>query len=351
MVLKSTMEQNILLNVPGVQGKICKKKQYTLKYRVCNDSCIKHISYRYSIQDQKYLSTCKCIVFAIYRSGGTVRRIYWITRLRRCPVHFKRTGTGSKFSKLRTQKTESMTMVGCRAVHRISDGAYNRMITRQGPTNAEIKKIMTKCTNCEVEVQNGSLKKQMLSKRCLNHKADFNQQDMVCIPIIEMTTDTFVISMDDDNTQCPHQDCPYTTTKRERMHKYFRSRHLEDIIIILQEGLLPQCNNCGIFQKNALTERHTSSLECRHHSKTKRKIKKELIQPAASNVKFTVEEVPITSSFKYLGQIITEKDDDLPAVVAQINKSRQIWARISRILKKKTDSNIKITATFYKVIV
>jgi Reverse transcriptase (RNA-dependent DNA polymerase) len=119
------------------------------------------------------------------------------------------------------EKTESMTMVGCRAVHRISDGAHNRMITRQGPTNAEIKKIMTKCTNCGVEVQNASLKKHILSKRCLNHKADFNQQDMVCIPIIETTTDTFVISIyGDNNTQCTHQGCPYTTTKRERMRKH-----------------------------------------------------------------------------------------------------------------------------------
>jgi hypothetical protein len=165
------------------------------------------------------------------------------------------------------------------------------------------------------------------------------------IPIIETTTDTFVISIDfNDNTQCPHQDCPYTTTKRERMCKHFRSRHPEDIIIILQEGLLPQCNNCGIFQKNAHTERHTSSLECRHHSKTKTKRKKELIQQAAPNVKFLVEEVPIarTSSFKYLGQIITEKDDDLPAVVEQINKARQIWARISRILKKKPTPTLKL---------
>jgi hypothetical protein len=137
------------------------------------------------------------------------------------------------------------------------------------------------------------------------------------------------------------------------MRKHFRARHPEDIIIIQEEGLLPQCNNCGIFQKNALTERHTSSLECQHHSKTKITRKKEIIQQAAPNVKFTVEEVPTsrTSSFKYLGQIITAKDDDLPAVVAQINKARQIWARISRILKKKTNSNIKVMSTFYKVIV
>jgi hypothetical protein len=42
-----------------------------------------------------------------------------------------------------------------------------------------------------------------------------------------------------------------------------------------------------------------------------------------------------TSSFKHLGQIITENDDDLPAVEEQIKISRQIWARLSKIHKKK----------------
>jgi hypothetical protein len=59
------------------------------------------------------------------------------------------------------------------------------------------------------------------------------------------------------------------------------------------------------------------------------KRRKELIQQATPNVKFTVEEVPIsrTSSFKHLGKIITAKDDDLPAVVSQIKKARQIWGK------------------------
>jgi Reverse transcriptase (RNA-dependent DNA polymerase) len=163
---------------------------------------------------------------------------------------------------INVNKTELMTMVGCQAIHRISGNAYSRMITRQGPTNAEMKKMKTKCENCGLEVQNGLLKKHMLSKRCKNQNMDYNQQDMVCIPINEETSDSFVISMDgDNNTQCPHQDCPYRTTKRERMRKYFRARHPDDIIIIQQEGLNPQCTNCGIFQKNALRERHSSSLE------------------------------------------------------------------------------------------
>jgi hypothetical protein len=44
---------------------------------------------------------------------------------------------------INVEKTESMTMVGCRAIHRKSDNAYSSMITRQGSTNAERKRMMT----------------------------------------------------------------------------------------------------------------------------------------------------------------------------------------------------------------
>jgi hypothetical protein len=91
------------------------------------------------------------------------------------------------------------------------------------------------------------------------------------------------------------------------------------------------------LSENALTERHTSSVECKKHTTTKIKRKKEIIQQAAPNVKFLVgqDKITRTSSFKYLGRIITENDDDLPAVEEQIKKARIVWARINKILKKK----------------
>jgi hypothetical protein len=79
-----------------------------------------------------------------------------------------------------------------------------------------------------------------------------NQGELVCIPIQEQEQqlEIFVLSMDQQTqTICPHTDCPFTTTQRNKMQKHFRTRHPEDIIIIQEEGLLPKCPNCGIFQK------------------------------------------------------------------------------------------------------
>ena len=57
------------------------------------------------------------------------------------------------------------------------------------------------------------------------------------------------------------------------------------------------------------------------------------------------------SKFKYLGRIITNDDNDLPAVEYNLCKARATWGRIGKIIKRKTNSNPKVLAVFYKVII
>ena len=40
-------------------------------------------------------------------------------------------------------------------------------------------------------------------------------------------------------------------------------------------------------------------------------------------------------AFKYLGQVLTAGDDDWPAVVGNLSKSRKHWGRLSRILSQE----------------
>jgi hypothetical protein len=76
---------------------------------------------------------------------------------------------------------------------------------------------------------------------------------------------------------CPNIECYNTTNKRDSMRKHFRTRHPQEFITIQQQGLLPQCNNCVIFQKNAHSDLHSNSKECKHYANTNRKRKQELI--------------------------------------------------------------------------
>jgi hypothetical protein len=46
------------------------------------------------------------------------------------------------------------------------------------------------------------------------------------------------------------------------------------------------------------------------------------------------EENSRQKTFKYLGRIINDSDEYLPAVENQIWKARQVWARTSKTIKK-----------------
>jgi hypothetical protein len=60
---------------------------------------------------------------------------------------------------------------------------------------------------------------------------------------------------------------------------------------------------------------HINSKDFQHYAKSKKK-KQELLQAAAKNVKFMVgpEDIVRNKTFKYLGHIINDSDDDLSAV-------------------------------------
>jgi hypothetical protein len=54
------------------------------------------------------------------------------------------------------------------------------------------------------------------------------------------------------------------------------------------------------------------------------------------------QEISRKKSFKYLGRIITDSDEDLPAVENQLQKAMQVWARISKIIKNKLITTLKL---------
>lgn len=63
----------------------------------------------------------------------------------------------------------------------------------------------------------------------------------------------------------------------------------------------------------------------------------------AKYVKFYIDNqlVEKVKQFKYLGRVITEGNDNLPAVEKQITKARAAWGRIGKIIRNKTDANPK----------
>jgi hypothetical protein len=202
---------------------------------------------------------------------------------------------------MNAEKTKSMTMFGSKPVHRISNDAYNRRITREGKTCQEKQQTMVTCEYCEENVQKKSITQHNLSKKCRNiqRKLPNNQQEvrMYCTlttPTLLVTPYTITISMDNDtNVPCPHEDCPYYTNKRDCMRRHYRARHPNNIITIAEECLLPQCNNCGLFQGNTHTKQQMDSNECKQYTEIKRKRRQERIQNAATHVNFRIDNQPV----------------------------------------------------------
>jgi hypothetical protein len=55
---------------------------------------------------------------------------------------------------------------------------------------------------------------------------------------------------------------------------------MEDTIIIREEGRLPQCDCCGIFQRD-VGQKHKESIDCKRATKSKEAHKDAKIQKAA----------------------------------------------------------------------
>ena len=54
--------------------------------------------------------------------------------------------------------------------------------------------------------------------------------------------------------------------------------------------------------------------------------------------------------FKYLGRLLSQDDDDVQAVCAQIRKACTAWARVSKVLQAQNAPS-RISAKFYKAVV
>ena len=55
-------------------------------------------------------------------------------------------------------------------------------------------------------------------------------------------------------------------------------------------------------------------------------------------------------SFKYLGQVIHQTEDDCPAVLRNIQRVRQVWGRLGKFLRREGADPI-ISEKFYRVVV
>jgi hypothetical protein len=156
-----------------------------------------------------------------------------------------------------------------------------------------------------------------------------------------------------DVAQCPVPGCSAVIKNRFGMRRHFLFRHFQDTIIIMEEGRLSRCTQCGMFcTLLQLAGRHTDTKICKQGTKLNKQKMRDLQCIRAFRRIFTIQNQPIETltSFRYLGHIITSMDDDWEAARLNLFNARNQWMTISRVLTRSSASP-RISALFYKATI
>ena len=91
---------------------------------------------------------------------------------------------------------------------------------------------------------------------------------------------------------------------------------------------------------------------CRSGAERKRRRLAEAEVRESTEIAFEVygEQLKTVPSFKYLERILTEGDDDWPAVAGNLGKSRKSWGRLQRILSREGETQ-RVSGNFFKAVV
>jgi exonuclease III len=276
-------------------------------------------------------------------------------------------GFGSLGLKMNAEKTEFMVMSGGNRKVRLSTVAYARKCTGEGLTHRARQAQKVQCLQCGAIVGRQYLKIHRQTAKCQKASLSFAPPT----PVRErVAVEQAVSPVHDSNTyrtsiprghgnvvRCPADGCrfeiaPAKSSKRRELRLHFRTRHLEDTIIIEEEGQLPRCDLCGFFGNAVGTDSHKETVDCKKFAERRRQHFQAKRQESAREVSFTVNGTSINrvSEFKYLGRILEESDDDAPAANRQLERARERWGRMSRVLAAEGASP-KVMGYFYKAII
>ena len=265
-------------------------------------------------------------------------------------------------------KTEFMVTTSNSGRGKISSKAYSRRLTGTGATYRDRQLAKVMCINCGGEVSRQHLSRHQESQKCKTIAATYvpptpvrervERESSSITPRLDPQIYTLSIPSEaSDDICCPVPQCGFKVltsraAKRSVMRQHFATRHLEDTIIISEEGQLPRCEECGLFAKSVNSARHRNSAECHRLSEKRRRYFKNLAKSIATDVSFTVNGVAIkrVNRFKYLGRVLDQADNDNAAAERQLSRARSKWGRVGKVLSAEGASP-RVMGYFYKAIV
>ncbi len=133
--------------------------------------------------------------------------------------------------------------------------------------------------------------------------------------------------------------------------RHFRDLHPKDTVEIPREGNFPWCKRCTM-QCNPQYPRHIYTQVCLLGAKQRTQRNSAVLAALVLRKLFHVEGEVLekVDSFRYLGRILAQDDDDIWAVRQQIKKAWGIWGRVGQVLTAD-NTPPKTSAKFYKAVV
>ena len=139
------------------------------------------------------------------------------------------------------------------------------------------------------------------------------------------------------------------------MRVHFWNWNVRDTVVILEEGNLPhsRCPLCDMLVPwRTLNGMHRRTVQCKRGAESKQRSlaaeeEREVIVRELSAYGFPLEMV---NSFQYLERVIFPEEDDCPAVVRNLSREREVWKRMTRILKRD-EGEPRVSGFFLKAVV
>ena len=155
-------------------------------------------------------------------------------------------------------------------------------------------------------------------------------------------TTTYVVSFPKviQELRCLVPRFPAVAHSVGKLRERLMFRHFISKVAGVQEGkdMLPRCDLSGMHMPTGRLIWHRETARCNRNSQMRWRQQDVATVDKFSEVTFSLtgedkaERIGGGGSFKYLGSLMDQLDDDWPAVLHNIRKARQVWGRLGKLL-------------------
>jgi hypothetical protein len=243
-------------------------------------------------------------------------------------------------------KTQAMIYTPGKIPIQLPAESYRRMRTGQ-VTAAEWDARNVTCRECGKQMRQSSLGRHLAGVH------DIYLQAVVAEELLkEQDGETYeAVTNLAGKFPCPYPRCKGELNSGWMMRQHFRDVHPQDFVEISSEGFFPWCEQCGM-QCNPSYPAHINTKECRAGTERRHQQDMAIRSALALRQQFTIQDQVLerVDVFKYLGRLLSQDDDDVQAVRAQLRKARSTWARVGNVLQAQNVAP-RVSAMFYKAVV